>query len=90
MTCKCTECKCERKLEKIIYQYDDGSVEEVDLSVAQPTPQPVYLDFTGANKPDFTNPVVGKCSKCGIDLYRVMGYYCNRTNCPTGLGGITC
>jgi len=36
------------------------------------------------------NPVVSVCGQCGLELRTVMGYYCTRSNCPTGLGGITC
>lgn len=30
---------------------------------------------------------IRKCSKCGIDLQPVMGYYCPQPVCPVGLGG---
>ncbi|TCG09347.1 hypothetical protein BZM27_05975 [Paraburkholderia steynii] len=30
------------------------------------------------------------CGKCGITLSPVMGYCCSRTDCPCGLGGVTC
>lgn len=35
------------------------------------------------------NPV-GECSACGLKLYSTMGYVCNRSDCPTGLGPIMC
>lgn len=38
-------------------------------------------------RPDTTgNPVVGTCPKCGLELRRVMWYYCSQGNCPSGLG----
>lgn len=32
------------------------------------------------------NDVVGVCGQCGLQIHSVMGYVCNHTNCPTGLG----
>lgn len=31
--------------------------------------------------------IIGKCSKCGLELCEFMGYYCNNFPCPAGLGG---
>jgi len=31
-----------------------------------------------------------QCPECGIKLEGVVGYVCNRPNCPTGLGPIMC
>lgn len=28
------------------------------------------------------NPVIALCGACGLELHRVMGYVCPRTNCP--------
>ena len=36
--------------------------------------------------PKHLSKPTGQCSKCGIDLYPVMGYYCSNFNCPSGLG----
>lgn len=30
--------------------------------------------------------VVSVCGECGLEIYRTMGYSCQRNNCPTGLG----
>lgn len=39
--------------------------------------------------PGNQNGAIGVCGECGIELHRVMGYVCQKTNCPTGLGSIT-
>jgi len=36
------------------------------------------------------NPIVSVCGECGLEIRVVMGFYCARSGCPTGLGGITC
>ncbi|KKM60289.1 hypothetical protein LCGC14_1543340 [marine sediment metagenome] len=40
--------------------------------------------------PVVPNPIVSKCPLCEIEIHQVMGYYCSRPNCPTGLGGPSC
>lgn len=40
--------------------------------------------------PIVPNPVISKCSQCGLELSQTMGYVCSQPNCPTGLGGPTC
>lgn len=30
------------------------------------------------------------CPRCGIEMKGVMGYVCNRIDCPTGLGPVMC
>ena len=43
--------------------------------------------------PIFPKPDIGRqdsCPKCGISLEGVMGYWCSRADCPTGLGGVHC
>lgn len=37
-------------------------------------------------EPRSPNAPVGKCQKCGLELYSVMGYVCPNIGCPTGLG----
>jgi hypothetical protein len=38
-------------------------------------------------EPNFdANPIIGICGKCGLELHKVMHYFCSRSNCPTGLG----
>jgi hypothetical protein len=32
------------------------------------------------------NPVIGKCSKCGLELHKAMMYSCRNFPCPSGLG----
>jgi hypothetical protein len=34
-------------------------------------------------------PLTNRCSACGLELKRVMGYVCHNANCPTGLAGPT-
>lgn len=48
-----------------------------------PFPSPIT---PAPEKPIFPYGVIGKCSKCGIELNAVMGYYCPKQNCPSGLG----
>lgn len=33
--------------------------------------------------------VVAVCGLCGLEIKRVMGYYCPQAGCPTGLGGVS-
>lgn len=33
---------------------------------------------------------VNQCTKCGLQLDKVMGYVCPQPNCPTGLGPVMC
>jgi len=40
--------------------------------------------------PHDPNPVVARCGKCGLELHRVMGYFCPHADCPCGLGPTTC
>lgn len=35
-------------------------------------------------------PTERRCTKCGIKIEGVMGYYCPQTDCPCGLGGVNC
>lgn len=48
-------------------------------------PSDEILDALKRRKPGPHEPI-GECSKCGIKLYRIMGYYCPREDCPCGLG----
>jgi hypothetical protein len=36
---------------------------------------------------DISNPIIGKCPACGLEVHRIMGYCCPRSGCPVGLGG---
>ena len=36
------------------------------------------------------NPTVAICGACGLEIKQIMGYVCNKSNCPTGLGSPTC
>lgn len=31
-----------------------------------------------------------QCTRCGLQLDKVMGYVCPQPNCPTGLGPVMC
>lgn len=41
-------------------------------------------DYTPLDKypKDESNPIVGKCRKCGIELRRIMWYCCMDSSCP--------
>lgn len=39
------------------------------------------------DQPRDANCVMGECEKCGLELHRIMMYYCPQNDCPTGLGG---
>jgi hypothetical protein len=32
------------------------------------------------------DPTVAVCGKCGLEIKRIMGYFCSQGNCPSGLG----
>lgn len=36
--------------------------------------------------PRESNPVIGHCPKCGLELHGMMMYCCSRHPCPSGLG----
>ena len=55
------------------------------METTQDKDKPTWPDLTEIGDLD-PNPVVGKCSKCGLELRRVMGYYCSNNPCPAGLG----
>lgn len=55
-------------------------VEDVER---KPTPLPLL------QTPDF-NRKDSRCSRCGLELARVMGYCCPVPDCPTGLGPVMC
>jgi hypothetical protein len=38
------------------------------------------------NEPQKPFGIIGTCPKCGIELHQVMGYWCPKAECPTGLG----
>lgn len=63
-----------------------------DYLPRQPAPvfAPVYPD--GPNGPSRPGPAYAAnlCPMCGITLDKVMSYFCPRTDCPTGMGPITC
>jgi len=53
------------------------------------------LDMKPLTSPFPVYPVVplerpNECPKCGIQLKGAMGYVCGDSQCPVGLGGITC
>ncbi len=45
------------------------------------TNRPIGNGMSEPNPLPMPNQPVGKCSKCGIDLYSVMGYVCPRIDC---------
>jgi NAD-dependent DNA ligase len=43
-----------------------------------------YIPLDVVKRPeDESNPVVGRCPKCGIELRRMMWYCCMENECPT-------
>jgi hypothetical protein len=82
--------KIERDLDWII-QHLMKKDQPVSPSPHSPPP---YVDGQGKVWPEPNSPtptsVVNKCSECGIIITPVMvGYYCSRSGCPTGLGGVS-
>ena len=59
-------------------------IEKEDKPVLPWTP---LLPNTIPIRPD---EIVSKCSKCGMDIYRVMSYTCSHMDCPTGMGPVMC
>lgn len=53
-------------------------------TVVDPLPYPTPVP----NAPVFAAP--DRCPVCGIRLDSAMGYVCGNTQCPTGMGPITC
>lgn len=74
-----------KKIIKIVTFYDDGTFTESNPS-APYSPMPVIP----MNPAPATPGWFGNCPKCGLKLDSVMGYVCNNTPCPTGLGGAWC
>ena len=35
------------------------------------------------------NHTVSVCGECSLEIKRMMGYVCPKSNCPSGLGGLT-
>jgi len=74
-------------ISKIIIFYDDGTFREIKdecKTVFLPTIFPV----DPVEPEDINNWTL--CSKCGMKLDATMMYVCPQTNCPTGLGGVSC
>lgn len=67
-----------KKVVKIVYEYEDGSKDTIDMPTIPPfkPSEPVFFD--------------NLCPKCDIKLEGVMGYCCPQPKCPTGLGGVWC
>lgn len=62
----------------------NGDLETVESGV------PVIPPLPEIPTPTTPNDVVAICGQCGIGIYRVMGYVCQHSRCPTGLGGLVC
>ena len=48
------------------------------------------IPFIPQTPPYIPRALANKCVTCGITLDGVMGYACQRPDCPTGLGPVTC
>lgn len=55
-----------------------------------PIPNPVVPETPIWPAPGIQPLPTSKCSKCGLEFNGPMGYCCPRSDCPTGLGSITC
>lgn len=53
---------------------------------------PVIPKLPESTQPESTDPhaPVAICGECGLEIYRVMGYVCGNSRCPTGFRGPTC
>ncbi len=43
-------------------------------------------DLPRKKEPIESNPVIGNCPKCGLEIRIAMWYCCLQSNCPSGLG----
>ncbi len=68
-----------RKLQERIERYLD--FQQIDNPIIDPLIPSTPID---------PNPVVAKCSECGLEMAQVMGYVCSHPKCPTGIGGTYC
>lgn len=68
------------------------SVQHLTDEVAKLKDENILLAAQVRNLGVWNTPLqkINSCSLCGIRLDSVTGYCCSRTNCPTGLGPITC
>lgn len=79
-----------KKIIKIVVHYSDDTTDEIPNihnTWTMPTRDP--NTFTWPINP-VTPWTINQCSKCGIELHKVMGYVCSHMGCPTGMGPTVC
>jgi hypothetical protein len=59
-----------------------------DQPVSPPPYNPGQPGQGGWPEPNII-PTVTKCPRCGVNLSAMMSYSCSRSDCPTGLGGVS-
>lgn len=69
-------------LEKYIREIDNRTIGSKTFGTSTP--------FMPSPPPGHNFQFSTKCSKCGIELNRVMSYSCPHSDCPCGMGPITC
>jgi hypothetical protein len=81
-----------KRIVKIVTFYDDGTFTESIPYVGAPMPTGPYPGTTPLPyiPSDPYTPTFTKCSKCGLNLEKVMGYVCPNNPCPCGMGGVYC
>lgn len=86
-----------KSISRIVVHYTDGTQETIygNNPLTPPNPVPQIPDKYPPIEPSVPiwphNAASGrKCTKCGIKLEGVMGYYCPQKDCPCGLGGVSC
>lgn len=72
---------CARKLNPVGKKSKPIQIPEIPPVEPMPLPDPPVFP---------SNENVGQCSKCGLQLHKVMMYVCPHAQCPVGLGGILC
>ena len=77
------------KLERLMIVVDNLKTRIDTLERHQRVTQPYFIPQVTPN----TQPLqwsITQCTKCGLQLDKVMSYCCSQPDCPTGLGPVMC
>jgi hypothetical protein len=80
----------EKKIDKIIICYEDGTYQEMWNKEHYKMPPPVFPYSAPIQPAAPFVPTYTSCVKCGMNLETVMSYTCMQEKCPSGFGPAWC
>jgi hypothetical protein len=78
------------KLERLLIEVDSLKRRIESLEQNQRVTQPYQPFGIPLPNPNTYQWPTNHCTKCGLQLDKVMSYCCPQPNCPTGLGPVMC